>query len=572
MATASYAPVPPQLVDGWSLIEATPTLKFYRNNTTIVVAIRGTNPSDTRDLEADAKIPLNKLETTARYHSDRTALLNVMKRYPTSEFDYYGVGHSLGGAILDAFIREGWIRNGVSYNPAVQPKHFSSPIPNSRIYQSGDPLYKVFGQFTPNAEVRPPKKVSPLEALVRKVPYVGSLFGLYRDHQLSNFEGGGTHRENVFKRYDLKDDGYSVAELATITGVPKATLQDVYNRGIGAYKTNPTSVRMKGSFKKNVDAPMSRKLRKEQWAMARVYSFLDGNPKHDADLRGKGDSDEETDGSEESVEGRCGYYALETLRDAGYSEIVVEPGQRGAVADSVLETAVAPYKVGKVATKTDAEILSGVDVQELLQQMREEGMSGLMFLVSNPEDEGGIDHVVPIVFHKGEVFFHDEGNVQRIDTSLPFYRNPWWERGAYDDEYDGVDKLIALLPKQIGKGSAGASRFLRELKEDGLTPTAYLREARRRATASGYDAKRLAFADDGVHKLAMTDEKGRQTKFGRVGYRDHLMWSHLERQGSVPAGTAEAKQRRFQTSHRAMKGDWKSNPYSANRLALAVLW
>jgi hypothetical protein len=29
------------------------------------------------------------------------------------------------------------------------------------------------------------------------------------------------------------------------------------------------------------------KLSKEQWAMARVYSFLDGNPKHDNDLRAK---------------------------------------------------------------------------------------------------------------------------------------------------------------------------------------------------------------------------------------------------------------------------------------------
>jgi hypothetical protein len=42
---------------------------------------------------------------------------------------------------------------------------------------------------------------------------------------------------------------------------------------------------MKGSFKKNVAAPRSQKLSKEQWAMARVYSFLDGNPKHDNDLR-----------------------------------------------------------------------------------------------------------------------------------------------------------------------------------------------------------------------------------------------------------------------------------------------
>jgi hypothetical protein len=74
-------------------------------------------------------------------------------------------------------------------------------------------------------------------------------------------------------------------ELSRFAGVPISTLQVVYNRGIGAYKTNPESVRLKGSFEKNVDAPMSMKLSKEQWGMARVYSFLDGSTKHDTDLR-----------------------------------------------------------------------------------------------------------------------------------------------------------------------------------------------------------------------------------------------------------------------------------------------
>lgn len=405
MAKASYETTPPQMIDGWTLVYATPTLKFYKNESTLIVAIRGTNPTDRRDLEADAKIPLNRLETTPRYQTDMSTLLNVMKTYPTSAYEYYGVGHSLGGAILDSFIKEGWIRNGVSYNPAVQPRDFRAPTTNQRIYQQGDPLYSVFGQFTKDAEVRPAKTPTPLEALVRKIPYVGTMFGLFRDHQLGNFEGGAlTRKKKVLKKYGLEDKGYSLTELAKITGVSRKTLQDVYNRGIGAYKTNPLSVRMKGSFKKNVDAPMSQKLSKEQWAMARVWSFLDGNPKHDADLR--------------------------------------------------------------------------------------------------------------------------------------------------------------------GKGGAG---FRRELEAIGMSPTAYLREARKKAKASGYSPSSLRFAEDGVHKLEIKDGT-RTTRFGAVGYKDHLMWSALEKKGDVEKGTAEAKRQRFQKSHRAMKGDWKSDPYSANRLALAILW
>jgi hypothetical protein len=57
------------------------------------------------------------------------------------------------------------------------------------------------------------------------------------------------------------DTGLSLSDVARLSGMPKAALQEVYNRGIGAYKTNPASVR-----------PMVKS--PEQWAMARVYSFV----------------------------------------------------------------------------------------------------------------------------------------------------------------------------------------------------------------------------------------------------------------------------------------------------------
>jgi hypothetical protein len=59
--------------------------------------------------------------------------------------------------------------------------------------------------------------------------------------------------------------------------VPIEALQEVYNRGIGAWKSNPQSVRLK-DFSKNPNMakyPRSARLTKEQWAYARVYSFLD---------------------------------------------------------------------------------------------------------------------------------------------------------------------------------------------------------------------------------------------------------------------------------------------------------
>ena len=100
-----------------------------------------------------------------------------------------------------------------------------------------------------------------------------------------------THRENVLRRYGLPlDTSLSLAELSRLTGVRRDILQQVYNRGIGAWKTNISSVRLRKDFSKNPDTsrfPRSARLGKEQWAMARVYSFLDRGKTYftaDADL------------------------------------------------------------------------------------------------------------------------------------------------------------------------------------------------------------------------------------------------------------------------------------------------
>jgi len=46
-------------------------------------------------------------------------------------------------------------------------------------------------------------------------------------------------------------------DISRLTKIPKRILDEVYDRGVGAYKTNPKSVRP------NVKSP-------EQWAMARI--------------------------------------------------------------------------------------------------------------------------------------------------------------------------------------------------------------------------------------------------------------------------------------------------------------
>ena len=61
---------------------------------------------------------------------------------------------------------------------------------------------------------------------------------------------------------------------ADAANVPYRALLDVYKRGIGAWKSNPESVRLR-SGEKNYSASRVGKMGKEQWAMARVNAFLE---------------------------------------------------------------------------------------------------------------------------------------------------------------------------------------------------------------------------------------------------------------------------------------------------------
>ena len=79
-----------------------------------------------------------------------------------------------------------------------------------------------------------------------------------------------------------KDQPNSKKDISKLTGIPIKILDQVFDRGVGAYNTNPGSVRPR------VSGP-------DQWAYARVNSFLAAlrtgrfqGGKHDQDLFPKG--------------------------------------------------------------------------------------------------------------------------------------------------------------------------------------------------------------------------------------------------------------------------------------------
>lgn len=71
-----------------------------------------------------------------------------------------------------------------------------------------------------------------------------------------------TYKEKFNKKYGQpKDQSNSLAKIAKLTGIKRSALQKIYNKGVGAFK-NP--------------GPSRPNMKKEQWAMARVYSSVMG--------------------------------------------------------------------------------------------------------------------------------------------------------------------------------------------------------------------------------------------------------------------------------------------------------
>jgi len=73
-----------------------------------------------------------------------------------------------------------------------------------------------------------------------------------------------TYKNKFNKKYKFKlDESHSLEEISKISNYTLDGLKIIFNKGIGAYKTNPESVRP------TVKSP-------EQWAYARVYSAVMG--------------------------------------------------------------------------------------------------------------------------------------------------------------------------------------------------------------------------------------------------------------------------------------------------------
>jgi len=84
-----------------------------------------------------------------------------------------------------------------------------------------------------------------------------------------------TNKQKFNAKYKFpRDAPHSKAEISRLTGIPRSILDDVFDRGVGARKSNPESVRSASTGKKVGGRSLKGKMSAEQWGMARIYSFI----------------------------------------------------------------------------------------------------------------------------------------------------------------------------------------------------------------------------------------------------------------------------------------------------------
>jgi hypothetical protein len=189
IADKAYDNKPPKEIDGFRLSFSTPTLKFYVKDKTVVVGIRGTASAE--DVSADTTIALSRLDSTNRYKKDLKTLKTWQDNHRGHEFEYYGAGHSLGGAIMDRFIQAGLLKGGMSFNPAVELKNVRETIPNERIYNSNDALYKITSPLLKDKPEVVKDKPTIVDRMISKIPYLGTIYDKARSHFIGTLKGSG---------------------------------------------------------------------------------------------------------------------------------------------------------------------------------------------------------------------------------------------------------------------------------------------------------------------------------------------------------------------------------------------
>jgi hypothetical protein len=177
MVASTYKADDDPEIQGYTQIAKSPTLAIFRVNkksNIFIIALRGTAFTDINDISADLGIirtivqdanTARNVRNSGRYIDDVADIKefqDIAKDYlRVRDPIYYGVGHSLSGAIMDELLEDGLISSAVSFNPAIERRMFAVPNDNHRVYIECDVLYNLLGKFITNGNLEVIPKANP---------------------------------------------------------------------------------------------------------------------------------------------------------------------------------------------------------------------------------------------------------------------------------------------------------------------------------------------------------------------------------------------------------------------------
>jgi len=181
MVASTYTPIPEDSdnpkIQGYTQVLKTPTLAVFRVNrkrNVFIFALRGTAITDINDITADLGIVRSIVEDASTARNVRNSSRYAHDVEDIKEFEglvkeyfrvdnpiYFGVGHSLSGAIIDELLEDGLISSAVSFNPAIERKDFNTPNNNHRVYLECDVLYNLIGKYITNGNLEVIAKKNP---------------------------------------------------------------------------------------------------------------------------------------------------------------------------------------------------------------------------------------------------------------------------------------------------------------------------------------------------------------------------------------------------------------------------
>lgn len=212
-------------------------------------------------------------------------------------------------------------------------------------------------------------------------------------------ENGGkvtTYKNKYNKKFGYdKNESHNLSEISKDTGVSKKGLQQIYNKGVGAYNTNPRSVR------KNVHS-------EEQWAMGRVYSAVMGGKASKVDAH-------ELKMNNGGVVEKYKDYEIEIKNDYEYIVTAIKEGKRVGLLTFLRN----PYN-----SKNGEKYLL-VDRIDVFEKERNKGLATEMYLLALkhlPEEYKGIasdlknrvnESEIPKIYSKFKNRVEDWGGVSK---------------------------------------------------------------------------------------------------------------------------------------------------------------